>query len=248
MEYNKEISNDEVEIDLMEVISLLFSKIWIIIISALAGILLFGAVTKFFITPQYQSTTSIYVLSRQNDANLTSSDMTVSTQLTNDYVQLIKTTTVAENVIDDLHLGMTPTQLLSKVTVSPATNARVIYIRVLDPSPEQAQLIANTVREEASVMIQKVMNSEAVNIVDMANLPLTKYSPSLMKNCLIGGLLGAFLTITVILIQHFMNDTIRTAEDVEKYLGMSVLGSIPLLNNETAVKRKRRVRKSRKKN
>ena len=248
MEYVKEVSNDEVEIDLIEVFSVLLNKIWIIVLFAMAGVLWFGLVTKFLIIPQYQSTTSIYVLSRQSDANLTSSDMTVSTQLTNDYVQLIKTVTVAERVIEDLNLDMTPAQLLQKVSVSPATNARIIYISVLDPDPEEAQQIANTVREEASMMIQKVMNSEAVNIVDVANLPLNKYSPSLAKNCLIGGLLGAFLTIAVILIQHFMNDTIRTAEDVEKYLGMSVLGSIPLLNNETAIRRKRRTRKGKRKN
>ncbi|MBQ7223566.1 MAG: hypothetical protein IJS38_03240 [Erysipelotrichaceae bacterium] len=241
MDYSQKQYNDEMEIDLLELFSVLWSKIWLILIVVVLGAVIAGVYTKFMITPQYQSSTSIYVLNRQNESTVTSSDLTASTQLTNDYVELIKTRTVAENVINQLHLDMKPKELLSKLSVSIASNARIIYIRVLDEDPQQARTLANAIRLAASRQIQVVTNSEAVNVVDEANLPDTKYSPSTSRNCIIGGLLGGVVIVAYILLTHFLNDTIRTAEDVEKYLGMSTLGTIPILKGEDApVKKQRR--------
>ena len=100
MDYSQKQYNDEMEIDLLELFSVLWSKIWLILIVVVLGAVIAGVYTKFMITPQYQSSTSIYVLNRQNESTVTSSDLTASTQLTNDYVELIKTRTVAENVIN----------------------------------------------------------------------------------------------------------------------------------------------------
>ncbi len=240
MDYSQKQYNDEMEIDLLELFSVLWSKVWLIAIVVVLGAVIAGLYTKFMITPQYQSTTSIYVLNRQNESTVTSSDLSASTQLTNDYVELIKTRTVAEDVIRELKLDMKPKQLLGKLSVSIASNARIIYIRVLDEDPQQARTLANAVRLAASKQIKNVTNSEAVNVVDVANLPDTKYSPSTSRNCIIGGLIGGVIVVAYILLAHFLNDTVRTAEDVEKYLGMSTLGTIPILKGEDAPTKKQR--------
>lgn len=220
--------DDEIEIDLGELIAVLWEKVWIIVLSAVVLVGITGAVTKFLITPQYRSTTSIYVLARQNDSTLTTSDLSASTQLTQDYAQLIKSRTVAENVIANLGLDLTPEKLLGKISVSTQSNTRIITISVLDADPEVAMKVANAVRISAANQIQMVTNSEAVNVVDAANLPTSKASPSLTKNCAIAGLLGVVLSAGIILLLHFTNDTIKTSDDVEKYLGLSTLGTIPL--------------------
>lgn len=235
---NKQKYEDEIEIDLGELITALWEKAWIIILTAvvLAGFAFL--VTKFFITPKFKSTTSIYVLARQNESTLTTSDLSASTQLTQDYAQLIKSRTVAENVIKNLGLDISPESLLSKISVDTKTNTRIISISVLDENPEDAMKIANAVRISAANQIQSVTNSEAVNVVDVANLPTKKASPSTTKNCAIAGMAGAVLSSGLILLLHFTNDTIKTSEDVERYLGLSTLGTIPLYNtNEAAVKK-----------
>lgn len=244
---NRQKYDDEMEIDLMELFSILWEKAWIIILSAvvLAGIAF--AVTKFLITPMFRSTTSIYVLSRQNESTLTTSDLSASTQLTQDYAQLIKSRTVAENVIANLGLDITPEDLIKKITVSTQTNTRIISISVLDEKPEDAMKIANAVRISAANQIQSVTNSEAVNVVDVANLPTKKASPSTTKNCLIAGMGGAVLSAGIILLLHFTNDTIKTSEDVEKYLGLSTLGTIPLYKTDDPTVKKTKKKKSIKK-
>lgn len=241
METNQQ-RDDEIEIDLMEILNVLLSKLGLIILSGMVLALVAIVGTKLFITPQYQSVTKMYVLSKQNNDTLTNADLQTSTLLTKDYAELIQSRTVTEAVIAKLSLDMKHEQLLGKMEVVTATDNRIVTIKVLDEDPYVARDIANAVRDTAAEHIKNVMNSEAVNIVDEANVPDGKYSPSVMKNGLIAGVLGCFLAIAVILIQYISNDTIKVSEDVEKYLGLSVLGTIPMDKNE-GKKKKKKVKK-----
>ena len=238
MEQNQQ-RDDEMEIDLREIFSLLISKIGIIILSGVILALVAIVGTKLFITPQYQSITKMYVLSKQDNNTVTNSDLQTSTLLTKDYAELIKSRTVTEAVIAKLGLDLTHEQLLGKLEVETTTDTRIVTIKVLDEDPYMARDVANAVRDTAAEHIQNVMNSEAVNVVDEANIPDQKYSPNTMNNGFIAGVLGCFLAVAIILVQHISNDTIKSSEDVEKYLGLSTLGTIPLNKDDVKAKKKR---------
>ena len=226
--------NDEIEIDLREIFSLLISKIWIIILSGITVGLIAIVATMLFITPQYESTTKIYVLSKQDSNTLTNQDMQTSLSLTKDYEELIKSRTVTEGVIAQLNLDLTSEELLQKMSVESQTDTRIISISIRDEDPYTASQIANAVREVAAGHIQK-----AVNVVDTANIPDEKASPSLARNGVIGGVLGVVIAAAIILLVYLLNDTVKTQEDVEKYLNLSVLGTIPLMDTEKKSKRQR---------
>ena len=233
-------NNDEIEIDLKEIFGLLIRKLWIIILSGITAGLIFIVVTMLFITPQYESTTKMYVISKQDSNTLTSQDIQTSLSLTKDYAELIMSRTVTEGVIAQLNLELTDKQLLQKIRVDSGTDTRILSITVTDEDPYQASQIANAVRDIASAHIQKVMNIDAVNVVDMANIPNEKSSPSLSKNGIIGGLLGVILATAIILIVYLTNDTVKSQEDVEKYLQLSVLGTIPLMEMEKKSKKQKK--------
>ena len=242
MENNQNIRNDEIEIDLFEVVGVLLAHWWVVIGSGVIFAVVAVIFTQFFITPQYRSVTKMYVLNRQNEDTLTNSDLQASSLLTKDYAELIKSRTVSEAVCNDMHLNLTPEELSDKISVSTPSDARVISIAVLDSDPEMARDLANEVRDKAAQHIQAVMNSEAVNVVDVANLPTSKYSPSLKKNGLMEGMVGLFLAGAIILLRYLLNDTIKTPEDVEKYLGLSTLGNIPV--TKAAVRHKKTTKKT----
>ena len=107
-------------------------------------------------------------------------------------------------------------------------DTRVIYITITYPDPYKAADIANEVREAAVSRIQEVVDIKSVKVVSPANVPDKKSSPSNTKNALIGALAGALLAIIIIMVRFLMNDTIRDAADVEKYLHVSTLGTVPL--------------------
>lgn len=236
--------SDEIEIDLGEVLLLLWHYVWLIVLSAIVAGVVGFCISRFAITPLYQSSTQIYIMN-EKDSNtaLTYSDLQMGSQLTKDYAVLVKSRTVLEQVISNLQLEETHESLAARVEVSNTSDTRILRITVTDPDPLWAQSIADEVRSVASHHIMDVMGIEAVNIVDYADLPELPTSPSIKKWTAIAFVIGAFLCIAVLLIRFLLDDTVKSSEDVEKYLGMSMLAMIPLMDEQGAQKEKARQEK-----
>ena len=235
MDQNHRPVNDDgdvIEIDILELFGAVLQKIWVVILSAL----LLGAATylvcSFLIIPKYRSTTKIYVINRQNSDSLTYSDLQTGTQLTKDYQELVTSRPVLEEVKAELGLDIENDKFKKTITVSVPTDTRIVSITAEDTDPYMARAIADSVRNSAAEHIANVMNTEAVNVVEEANLPTEIYSPKIIRNTVIGAVLGAFIAIVFIVIIYIMDDTIKNPDDVEKYLNLSVLGTIPVLDEE----------------
>lgn len=249
----KQYSNDEIEIDLREVFILLISKMWLIVLVGILTAAVGFALSAFLIAPTFESTSKIYILNKQQENTVTYSDVQLGTQLTKDYAQLITSRLVLEKVIEDLNLAETDEDMnyeamLKKVEVTTPTDTRILSITVTDHNPVMAMEIANCVREAAAIHIKNVMDIEAVNVVETANLPMEKAGPSITKWTIIGGCIGAFLVMAMVLVVFFLDDTIKTSDDVEKYLGLSTLALIPLDTQQaTAKNNKKKPEKKKKK-
>ena len=237
----REFDNEELTIDLAELFSVLWSKIYLIILVGLIAALAAFAGTKIFITPEYTSSTSMYMLTRsQSGGTITSSDLQTGTQLTQDYMEMVKSRSVLEQVISVLNLDMSTQELSSSVTTENKTNTRILTISVSNEDPELVQEIANTLRETVSVKIREIMEIDAVNTIEEANLPSAPSSPNVMRNTMLGGILGVLITAGILVIIVLFDDTIKTPDDVEHYLGLNVLTSIPVTEGEEKGKKKKR--------
>lgn len=243
---NQNTNNQDV-IDLVEVFFLFLSHIKAIIASAiLVGGIAF-AVSYFLITPQYESKASMYVLSKST--SITSlADIQMGTNLTNDYIVVVKSRPVLEQVISRLGLtDMTYEKLLDKITVSNPTSSRIIEVTVTDPSPNMAKNLADSITEVAASFISEKMDQDPPNIIQRGYTDGKPVSPNKTRNTILGVLAGAILAMAVIFISFMVNDTISTAEDLEKKLGLNLLGTIPLEEKEFDGQSKGRGRKKSKK-
>ena len=157
----------------------------------------------------------------------------MGSQLTKDYAELITSRTVIEKVIADNHLESVYDykKFLKKVEVNTPTDTRIVSITVTDTNPALAQALADDIRVEASDLIIDTMQVDAVNTYEVANLPTKKSAPSCSMWALLGALLGALLVGGIVTLQDILDDTIKTSEDVEQYLGLSTLALIPLDEN-----------------
>ena len=236
--------NDEIEIDLLEVIHILLGKFWLVFSAGLFVAVVCFIISKFILTPTYESTTKIYILNKSDNTTVTYSDVQMGTQLTKDYAELINSRYVLEKVIDKLVLDdMEYADLLGKVSVNTPTDTRIVSITVEHTDPALAKEIADCIREVAGEHIQNVMDIDAVNVVEPANMPTKKAGPSVTKWTLFGGIAGAFFLCAVILILYLLDDTIKCSEDVEKYLGLSTLALIPIAIEEENTKKGKAKRK-----
>ena len=236
-----DIENDELTIDLGELFSVLWDKIYIVILAGIVLAFVTFACTQLLITPKYTSTTSMYMLAKSNsETGITTSDLQTGTQLTQDYMELTKSRTVMEKVIATLNLDMTAEELSNCITTTNTENTRIMTIAVENEDPELARDIADALRQTASNEIVDIMGIEAVNTIEEANLPTSPSSPSVMKNTAIGGLLGIVLAAGIIILIFLLDDTIKTPDDVENYLGLNVLTSIPIQEGEEKAKKTKR--------
>ena len=190
------------------------------------------------------------MLNKQSQGTTTLSDLQSSTQLTQDYMILVKSRTVTEKVISDLGLNTTNEKLAKQISVSTPSDSRVLEITVSNNDQYEAKRIADKVAEISADSICDIMQIEKVNVFEEANIPEKPSSPNCLKNAII--VLGMVLAIAIVVIRFVMNDTINTSEDIEKYLGISTLALIPLSEDlddsaEAAAKRKKRKHSSSKK-
>lgn len=218
---------DDTEIDLIELGYALLDKLHYIILCLLAGAVLFNAFAFFMIEPTYQSTTKLYVVSASNDSVVDLTDLNIGTSLTSDYEQLILSDPVLEQVIDELNLDMKPAVLAEMITLENPADTRILNIKVISTDPEQARDIANKVAEVSVEFLPKTMSTNPPNIAQNAKIAETKAGPSYKKYTLMGALLGACLCAAYWIIMFLLDDSIHSADDMEKYFGMVPLTTIP---------------------
>lgn len=243
---NNSGDNSVKEVDLVQIFHLLISKWMIILMVTLAMAAASYGYFHYVVTPQYTSNTRIMVINRQNSDQITATDITSSTSLSKDYVEIVTAPSVLEQVIADLNLDMSVSSLKSMVSASLITDTRMINIAVTNEDPILAKQIADSIATVSSDKISKVMNiKDMVSIIDEGSLPKTPSSPATKRNTIIAALIGIFVSCAVIIVANILNDTIKTADDVEKYLGVSVLGTIPVFESEsTAGNKKNKFKKS----
>ena len=197
--------------------------------------------------PVYDSTTKIYILNKEENQTVTYSDVQISTQLTQDYAELIKSRYVIEEVIQRLNLVDVDYEDLSKVLkVDTPSDTRIVAITARDEDPLMAMQIANCIREVASEHITNVMDIDAINVAETANVPTQKSGPSVMRWTIIAGFLGAVIIAFFAILEYLLDDTIKSNDDVERYLGLSTLALVPLTTEETDKKKSKKKDKKKK--
>ena len=144
-----------------------------------------------------------------------------------------------EQVIAILNLDMKPEELSGMISVATATDTRILSVQVRSENPREAKEIADAVRESVGIQITEIMDADAVNTVEEGNLPTSPSSPNTMKNMAVGGMLGLLAAAGIIVLIFVLDDTIKTPDDVEHYLGLNVLTSIPI---QEGVKKSKKVR------
>lgn len=226
MNNGPEIDN-EIEIDLKDLFMeiLVFWKL--IFLTLLLGAGIAYAASRFLMVPQYESTAQLYVLSKST--SITSlADIQTGTSLTNDYMVVVEGRPVLEQVIENLGLEDDYESLEKKVSLNNPANSRILEITVRDESPDTAKRIADDIAKVGASFIAEKMDQDPPSTIQWGYTDGRPVSPSIMKNTVIGGVLGAFFAIMIVVISYLFNDTITNAEDVERKLGLNVLGTLPL--------------------
>ena len=215
------------QIDLLEVANVIWQKIWAVIMCFVIGAVLFGGYTKMMVTPQYTATSMIYILGRTTSIS-SIAELQLSSALTADFTIMAKSRAVINGVIKEMDLNMTYDQLKNSVNITNPSDSHILQIEVTNPDPKLAKDISNTMANAVAENIASVMATDKPSIAEKEVTPGAPSSPNLMKNIAMGGIVGAALAVGLIVLGYMMDDTIKTEEDVRKYLQINTLASVSL--------------------
>ena len=220
--------NTSIEIDILYLLKKLWQKKVLIFFSAL----LFGLValvfSAFVVKPTYTSSTRIYVANQTAGTNnLTAQDLQAGSYLVNDYKEIIISDSVLSDVINREGLTMAEGDLRGMIRVSIPNDTRIITISVNSKDPQDAQQLANSVREIAAEKIKVVTKVEDVTTIEEAKVPTSPSSPNIKRNVMLGALVGGFIAVAFVLLLEVLDDRVRRPEDVEEVLGLVLIGVVP---------------------
>lgn len=188
-----------------------------------------AVISSFVLTPVYKSTTTIMVLRDQMTpfSEININTLTLNQRLVRTYGELARSRAVAEEVIKNSNLNFTPAELSSKIQVDLAGDTEVLRITASDSNPAVAALIANGVAQALSGKVHKILNVKNIQVLDPAIPSDTPVSPKTFLNIILAGILGIIITVAIIFVREYLDDTIRSPEEIESYLKLPVLGLIP---------------------
>lgn len=217
------------EINLIDLFKLLLRRWWIIF----ACVVVFGTAayiwTNYYVTPVYQSYTTLYVGKNTDQVGVQSSDLYLGSNLILDYREIAKSKLVANEVLKELNItNMSASAMAGRISVTQRNETRVIQISVSDTDPQRALDITNAVAKVFQKKVVEIMQVENVQIIDKAELPMSPVSPNKRRDTLIGIILGLAISIGIIFLLEFLDDTVKTPEDVAKYVDLPVIGTIPV--------------------
>ena len=221
--------NQAVEIDVFAMLKTLWKRKFSIVLVALVFAIAAFGYSAFLAKKEYQSTSRIYVVSRQNQDNnaLTNSDLQAGSYLVKDYREIILSQNVLTQAIEELKLDMTPAELSKKISVSVPTDTRILSITAKDGDPKEAARIANGLRNVAAEKIISVTKVSDVTTLDEAEVPQTPSSPNIQRNVLLGFIAGAGLMVVLMVVVEVLDDRVKRPEDIEELMGLTLLGIVP---------------------
>lgn len=221
--------NQAVEIDVFAMLKTLWKRKFSIVLVALVFAIAAFGYSAFLAKKEYQSTSRIYVVSRQNQDNnaLTNSDLQAGSYLVKDYREIILSQNVLTQAIEELKLDMTPAELSKKISVSVPTDTRILSITAKDGDPKEAARIANGLRNVAAEKIISVTKVSDVTTLDEAEVPQLPSSPNIRRNVLLGFVAGAGLMVVLLVVVEVLDDRVKRPEDIEELMGLTLLGIVP---------------------
>ena len=228
---------EEEEIDLRQYWGIL-KKRWIIVITLpLIAALTSGIISFFIINPVYQASTTLIVGKKAEVGQsavqmLDNSVLQANLQLAKTYAAIAQSRTVVQNVIEDLELDLTVGALNKMTSVNPVKTTEILEIAILNTDPEQAAAIANSMADEFSKAVIDIKKVDSVSIVDTAVTPMNPVKPNKTLNVLIAFVVGLMASVGLVFLMEYMDNTVKTSDDVEKLLGIPVLGVIPYYEAE----------------
>jgi capsular polysaccharide biosynthesis protein len=234
-------TGEEMSLNLTDLLGLLWKRLWIILLAAVivgSSCFVYNYVTY---TERYTSTAQIYVLNTEMmegaSASTTAYYFQLALTVVEDCKELLLSETVLTRVADELSLDVSPATLRSMIKITNEVDSRILKVSVTTGNPELSCDIANEVAEQGVYRIREIMKVNQMSVYESGKVSQIPSNDVDWKVPVMLGFVAALLVYGVCLLLMLVDDKVTSAEDVENYLGLTVLGDIPHKSDNPSKKR-----------
>lgn len=220
---------EQTDIDLHEIFRIMRRRLWVLVSLPLIAGLVAGVVSLYVLQPVYQASTTMWVV-KEGAGPISMNDVLLSRNLTKTYAEVARSRAVMLQVVETLQLqGLSLDALQKKLTVTSVRDTEILSFAVKDANPQTAAILADAVAEAFKAQISKSIKVDNVTVVDPAQVPVAPISPRSKMNVALAIVLGGMAAVGLIFLLEYLDTTIKTPDDVARYLGLTVLGVIPVI-------------------
>lgn len=220
----------EETIDLREYFHIIKKRAWIIALITILAMVTSGIISFFVLSPVYEANTTLIVNTEQNKSTnnmITGDQLAVTQKLTLTYGEIIKSRSVLNSVIKKLDLNMDYEDLEKSIKVSQVKDTQIMSITVQNTNPKIARDIANSIPTVFSKEVKRITKANSVEVIDKAITPENPVKPNKTINIAISAILGFIVGVFIVFVLEYMDNKIKSPQDIEKYIDLPILGVIP---------------------
>lgn len=233
-ENNQNNQNDYYTIDLIQIMKTLWKNVWVIIVAGILGAAICFSISAFIMTPTYSSSVMLYVNNSSislGNTSLNLSDLTAAQSLVKTYMEILKTRTTLEKIIEKTGVDYDYKELAKMIDAASANNTEIMRVTVTSADPYEAARIANSIAEVLPQRITEIIDGASMEVVDSAVPNLDKVSPSIAKYTAIGLILGVVASCGVLVVISILDDTIHDEDYLIQTYDLPILAKIPDLTS-----------------
>ncbi|HHU64130.1 MAG TPA: lipopolysaccharide biosynthesis protein [Clostridiales bacterium] len=217
--------------ELREYLFIIKKRLWIIILFIIIAVLISAFVSAFVLDRVYEAYTTLMVVKEKSDqSSLEYNDILLNQRLVKTYSEVAKSNRVLSRVDEELGLDIPTDRLAELINVESVADTEVIKISAEHTQPQLAVDITNKVAEVFMEEIVKLMKMENVQVIDEARVPVAPVKPRTSLNIAIAFVVAIMAGLGLVFLLEYLDNTIKTPEDVERHLGLPTLGNIPLMD------------------
>lgn len=228
----------EDNIHLKEYFQIIKKRLWIIVLITFIGVIVSAIISFFLLSPVYESNTTLIVNSDKAPGTeiMTTDQINVSEKLAITYGEIIKSKSVLDEVANTIGIKGGYEEIAEKINVSSINNTQIISVSVQDTNPQRAADIANSIPKAFTKNVKIITKANSVQVIDKAIVEKSPIKPNKIMNVAIAGVLGIMISLFVIFLLEYIDNKIKSPQDIEKYLGLPLLGAVPYEHKDKEVK------------
>lgn len=219
---------EEQVISLSEIFEAL-KKRWIMIVAiTVVATLISGVLSFFVIDPVYETSTKLFIGKEESDETAyNTNDIQMYQKLLQTYAQAIKTRDLVGRAINGLSYDLEAENVVEALTVTPVTDTQILQIKYQSKDPQEAKDVLKNITEEFITTSKELVSNGNVKVIEEVQLPENPISPNKKMNIAIAFLLGLMVSVGLVFLIEYLDNTYKSKEQLEKELDIPVLGTIP---------------------